>query len=371
MTNKTRSPVRRKETILMIEDSPVQVAVLQRVLRNADFEVLVAYDGEDGLQQAQASQPDLILLDIVMPGIDGLETCRRLKENEITCNIPVIFMTGISNTTNKVQGFKLGAVDYITKPIQADEVLARITTHLMLKNLQRDLQEQLLEREQLITELDAFSHMVAHDLKNPLYSMIGFAEMIDENWQRMSTEKIGDGLREIVRSGYKMQNIIDALLLLASVRRQEVETHPLHMSLIIAEVRARLVYMVEEFGAQISAPQKWPVACGYAPWVEEVWINYLSNAIKYGGDPPCIQVGAEAGLEGTVRFWVRDNGRGLTAEEQDQLFTPFTRLNQVQVKGHGLGLSIVRRIVEKLGGQVGVESKVGEGSLFYFTLPAP
>jgi signal transduction histidine kinase len=120
----------------------------------------------------------------------------------------------------------------------------------------------------------------------------------------------------------------------------------------------------------------WPVARGYGPWVEEVWANYISNAVKYGGQPPRIELGAtplppanESG-EGRVRFWVRDNGPGITPEDQARLFTPFTRLDQVRAAGHGLGLSIVRRIVEKLGGEVSVESQVGQGSTFSFTLPA-
>ncbi len=111
------------------------------------------------------------------------------------------------------------------------------------------------------------------------------------------------------------------------------------------------------------------MALGYGPWVEEVWANYLSNAIQYGGRPPRVELGATEQADGMVRFWVRDNGPGLTPEEQARLFTPFTRLDQVRAKGHGLGLSIVRRIVEKLGGQVGVESEVGRGSVFTFTLP--
>ena len=114
----------------------------------------------------------------------------------------------------------------------------------------------------------------------------------------------------------------------------------------------------------------WPRALGHAAWVEEVWANYLSNAIKYGGQPPRVMLGAEPQQDGMVRYWVRDNGPGLAPEDQARLFTPFTRLDQVRVKGHGLGLSIVRRIVEKLGGQVGVESQLGQGSTFFFILPA-
>jgi signal transduction histidine kinase len=137
----------------------------------------------------------------------------------------------------------------------------------------------------------------------------------------------------------------------------------------VAEALQGLANMVEQYQADIRTSPDWTAALGYAPWVEEVWANYISNAIKYGGRPPHIELGATAQDDGVVRFWVRDNGAGLTPEEQTRLFIPFTRLDQVRVKGHGLGLSIVRRIVEKLGGQVGVESHVGQGSTFSFTLP--
>jgi signal transduction histidine kinase len=136
--------------------------------------------------------------------------------------------------------------------------------------------------------------------------------------------------------------------------------------------------MIQEYQAEISLPAKWPLALGHAPWVEEVWANYLSNALKYGGRPPRLELGAEllpnvASSDITSRlacFWVRDNGRGLTSSEQARLFTPFERLSQAQIGGHGLGLSIVKRIVEKLGGTVGVASETGQGSTFFFTLPA-
>jgi two-component system sensor histidine kinase/response regulator len=142
------------------------------------------------------------------------------------------------------------------------------------------------------------------------------------------------------------------------------------MASIVAEAQQRLAHMIEEHQAEIILPDTWPVALGHGPWVEEVWVNYLNNAIKYGGQPPHVELGATKQPDGMVRFWVRDNGPGLRPEEQARLFTPFTRLDQVRTKGHGLGLSIVGRIVEKLGGQVGVESEVGRGSVFTFTLPA-
>ena len=140
------------------------------------------------------------------------------------------------------------------------------------------------------------------------------------------------------------------------------------MASIVTEAQGRLAYLIEEHQAEIISPDTWPVALGYGPWVEEVWVNYLSNAIKYGGQPPRVELGATEQADGMVRFWVRDNGPGLAPREQARLFTPFTQLAQFRPKGHGLGLSIVRRIVEKLGGQVGVESEMGWGSVFTFTL---
>jgi two-component system sensor histidine kinase/response regulator len=146
----------------------------------------------------------------------------------------------------------------------------------------------------------------------------------------------------------------------------------MEMGCIVDEVRQRLAHMIAELEVEIVLPPKWPVASGYAPWIEEVWANYLSNALKYGGRPPRIELGATEQSDGMVRFWLSDNGPGLTPEQQARLFTPFTRLGRVRARGHGLGLLIVRRIMEKLGGHAGVESKgvSGQRSIFYFTLPA-
>jgi signal transduction histidine kinase len=141
---------------------------------------------------------------------------------------------------------------------------------------------------------------------------------------------------------------------------------------VIDEALPRLAELIETSGAAIYRPDcaGWPIALGYAPWVEEIWVNYLSNAIKYGGPRPRIELGAARQPDGFIRFTVRDYGAGLTLEQQRRLFAPFERLGQAQVKGHGLGLSVVRRITEKLGGRTGVDSQPGQGSTFYFTLPA-
>jgi PAS domain S-box-containing protein len=228
------------------------------------------------------------------------------------------------------------------------------------------------DRERLIADLNAYAHSVAHDLKNPVGVIIGFADMLERDLNTFSPREISDLAQAITRSGQKLIDIIDDLLLFAQVQSTEVETGPLDMATVVAETMFRLSHMKAECHANISLPDSWPLALGYAQWVEEVWVNYLSNALKYGGRPPQVQIGSDLQPDGFVRFWVRDNGDGISPDACAQLFAPFTRFAPTRAAGHGLGLSIAQRVVEKMGGQVGVESegKPGLGSLFFFTLPA-
>ena len=237
-----------------------------------------------------------------------------------------------------------------------------------LKNVA--LQHEIEEREKLIAELDAFAHTVAHDLKNPLAVIIGSSELVTERLRELGDEEMASLSEDQLRMAFKIVRIVDELLLLASIRRESVTLGALQMGTIVAEAKTRLAREIEGAKAEINEPEHWPVALGYAPWVEEVWANYLSNAIKYGGIPPCIEVGATS--EGDmIRFWVRDNGPGISPNEQGHLFTEFGRTSsRGSGGGHALGLSIVKRIVEKLGGSVAVESTPGQGSTFSFTLPA-
>ncbi|NTW03161.1 MAG: HAMP domain-containing histidine kinase [Oscillochloris sp.] len=220
-------------------------------------------------------------------------------------------------------------------------------------------------------ELEAFAHTVAHDLKSPLTIMVGHSQMILKYQTLLTPKEVTESLHAINRGGRKMGAIINELLLLARVRTLDaIPRTEFAMDEIIREVESRLQTEITTSDAQIIYPACWPSVLGYGPWVEEVWINYMSNAIKYGGAPPIIELGAAPGPPGFVRFWVRDNGPGLSSEQQALLFTPFTRLHTMRAEGHGLGLSIVQRIIERLGGSVGVESSSGQGATFFFTLPA-
>jgi PAS domain S-box-containing protein len=273
---------------------------------------------------------------------------------------------GVLEAINKQQG-EFDAHDQTLLEMLSTSATIAIENAQLVQTLRQHAAELQARNE----ELDAFAHTAAHDLKSPVSLIVGFAEVLESDADLFSEEQ-QKVLRSMAKSGRKMNNIIEEMLLLAGVRQQQVELQPLDMRSILAEAHKRLVDMTTQYQAEIISerPTEWPVALGHAPWVEEVWVNYLSNAIKYGGQPPRIELGAREQPDAFVHFWVHDNGPGLSQEEQTRLFTPFTRLDQVRARGHGLGLSIVRRIVEKLGGQVGVESQVGQGSTFYFDLPS-
>jgi|SRR5271157_514213 len=240
------------------------------------------------------------------------------------------------------------------------------------EDLQRS-KEKLREREAALQarnkELEAYAHMVAHDLKDPLAVVVITSDLIADV-PDLTRQELKEHMRQIRSTAYKMNKIIDNLLLLALVHKAEVSVEPVDMAWIVANVRDRLSYMIKEHRARIGLPEVWPEAIGYAPWIEEVWANLFSNALKHGGRPPRVELGASPQADGRVRFWMKDNGPGLPPDVKGRLFTPFNQIDPVQNSGHGLGLSIVHQIVEKLGGQVGVESEVGKGSLFFFTLPA-
>jgi signal transduction histidine kinase len=239
-----------------------------------------------------------------------------------------------------------------------------------MKRINKHLLEEIKQRGKLINDLDSFAHTIAHDLRNSLGSIYSSSEAMEQNIKEMDRELLAELSGLIKRSSEKAIHITRELLILATVSNQKIEKKPLDMSAIFSEARKQIEGLINEYNAQIKFPTKWPSALGHAPWIENVWVNYLTNAIKYGGNPPLIEAGAEKSGNNSVKFWIKDNGNGLSWKEQKKLFKKYTRLNPDKAQGYGLGLSIVKRIIEKLGGRVGVESdgKKGEGSKFWFEL---
>lgn len=238
-----------------------------------------------------------------------------------------------------------------------------------LKEREQTLQRRSLELEERNEDLDAFAHTVAHELGEPLAAISVAATALQS--PALPQRDRRDYVDGIVSMARKMGHIIDDLLTLAMVRKAQVVLEPVDMGTIIATALERSDQMIEARQAVILKPKEWPAAMGNPAWVEEVWANLISNALKYGGSPPRLEMGA-GGMapDCSVRFWLHDNGPGLDPDAQSRLFRPITWAGHRQSLGHGLGLAICRQIVEKMGGTIGVESQVGYGSLFYFTLPS-
>jgi two-component system sensor histidine kinase/response regulator len=319
----------------------------------------------------------------------SLETLRQgqlhiVEDIQADCPPPVVIqqrqvtdLCSVLKAPLMVQEEVIGALELRAEKVdtfgkEQVEIVGEVANSLAVAIHQARLRQQVArhvsELEARNEELDAFADTVAHDLRNPLGVIIGFADAAQKAIDRGKMGRLQQPVQAIAHYSRSMNDIVEALLLLARVRKEAVGLHPLDMAHVVSGAQQRLAPLVKEYLAEVIVPDTWPRVLGYAPWLEEVWVNYLSNALKYGGRPPRVELGATAESNGMVRFWVRDNGAGIPPEDQERLFTPFTRLNQ-DGEGHGLGLSIVRRIVERLGGEVGVKSELGQGSVFSFTLP--
>ncbi|MEJ2208973.1 MAG: HAMP domain-containing sensor histidine kinase [Anaerolineae bacterium] len=311
--------------------------------------------------------PLLMRLSIVRPLESLTAGVRQLEAGDLSIELPIQnedeigYLTGAFNTMAARLGDLIHNLE--ARVAERTEALHRINDEMAL---------QLQEIQARNEELDAFARTVAHDIKNPLSTISGYAGFLVENGQQLPPEEIADFLNIVDRNAAHLARVVDALLLLARVRQQEVPLEPVDMGPMLDRAVARLSGEIAASQAEVILPPNgtWPRALGYAPWIEEIWINYLGNGCRYGGCPPRRELGGEMLAGGRVRFWVRDHGPGIAPEDQARLFTPFTQLAPGRSDGHGLGLSIVRRIADKLGGQAGVESAPGQGSLFYFTLPA-
>ncbi len=379
------------QVILIIDDTPINLDIMVKFLTNHGFQVIIAQSGEKGLMLAQQAHPDLILLDVLMPGIDGFETCRQLKATESTKEIPVIFMTSLVETEKKVVGFEVGGVDYITKPFQAQEVLVRIKTHLDIRAMQKQLeaqnaqlQQEIIERKRLeeelrkhqeqlevaMKELEAFSYSVSHDLRAPLRGIGGFSQALLEDYAGQLDTQGQDYLRRVRAASQRMERLIDDMLRLARMTRSEIRRTTVDLSALAQSIAGEL---------RQTQPQRqveFIIAPGLMVKADEnlmriVLANLLGNAWKFSSKHPTarIELGATQG-EGETIYFVRDDGTGFDMTYAGKLFGVFQRMHsEAEFEGSGVGLATVQRIIHRHGGRVWAESALEQGATFYFTLP--
>lgn len=350
------------QTILIVDDTPANLGVLVETLGGAGYQLMVAEDGEEALAQTAQTQPDLILLDVMMPGIDGFETCRRFKARATTRDVPVLFMTALNETADKVKAFAAGGVDYITKPIEHEEALARVRTHLTLRQLRRELEDELTLKER-------FMRIAGHDLRNPLCLILMAGEL--------ARRHAGTGspavkyIDDIAESAAQMRRIIDTFLDLRAPADAglagRVDVNLLGQAVARQHANAaerKRITLAQEFAEGL------PLATCDAALAYQAFANLVSNALKFTPLGGHVTLRTRL-VDRQVRAEVHDSGPGIPAGERAQLFREHASLSPRPTAGeesHGLGLAIVKHLIESQGGTVGTDFPASGGSIFWFEL---
>ncbi len=349
-----------KSNILIVDDVPKNLQVVGTILRQQGYGVTAAMNGSEALEGLKQKAPDLILLDLMMPEMDGLEVCRRLKADMATAQIPVIFLTASNEMEHLVQGFESGAVDYVTKPFNPPELLARVRTHLELKHARERLRE-------LNEEKNEFMGIAAHDLRSPLNAIKGYTEMILED------DEVSPENKELVQRIHtgvdRMSEMLKNLLDVNRIERGEINWKPtptkltpiVHRVIESLIARAKAKNQTLNFDSQISKH-----VMVDAEITEQVMENLISNAIKYSPTGKSIYIRLEEKDDG-IQFEVKDEGPGISEADQKKLFGKFARLSAKPTGGEqavGLGLSIVKRMMETMKGRVWCESHPNQGATF-------
>lgn len=356
------------DTIMIVDDTPENLFILMECLSRSNFKTLIAKSGEGALRQLDFAKPDIILLDIMMPGIDGYETCRRLKEREDTKDIPVIFVTALTDTVDKVKGFKTGAVDYITKPFQHEEVLARVRTHLTIQHQKKQLMK-------LNATKDKFFSIIAHDLRSPFNALIPGTKFLADSIDKLSSEQVKRFALEIHRSAETTFNLLGNLLSWARSQSGVFDYDPVTIDL------CRLIINTIDIHRQQADQKKIRfktcMEAGISVYadmnmINTVLRNLISNAIKFTDEGGQVTVSAVT-ESNRVKIKVADTGIGITQKNLPRLFEIDGNLKMrgtAGEKGTGLGLILCREFIEKHKGAIWTESKPGCGTTFFFTLPA-
>jgi signal transduction histidine kinase len=422
------APAAPPATVLVADDIAANRNLLRETLEPLGYEVLLVDNGETALKVAKRANPDALLLDVNMPGIDGFETCRRLKQDPSFQNLPVIFITANNDTAHIVEGFRAGGVDYVTKPFKAEEVLMRLETHLKINRLTKALAQKNQELTDANAELQAeitrrraaeeaataanqaksrFLACMSHELRTPLTAIIGFSEMLGEDARAAEREQEADDLRRIQDAATHLLGLINDLLDLSKIEagRMTLYLESFDVAKVVAQAVSTIQPLVARNQSRLEVDCPADIGAMHADLtkVRQTLFNLLSNACKFtqngriglevrrtegagekGGKGEEGLGGASSGDAGSLSplplfplssgivFRVTDTGIGMTSEQVSRLFQPYHQADAATGKrfgGTGLGLAISREFCRMMGGDITVTSELGKGSTFTVTLP--
>lgn len=357
-------PNEQQADILIVDDSPAHIEAVAHVLRSNGFRARVAPDGQRALTLLHKKVPDLILLDVFMPEMDGFEVCRRIRANPQTAGIPIIFFTASNDEESIRRAFELGAQDYVTKPFKPSELLARTRAQIQICR-------QAAALEAAYSELDSFSYTVAHDLKAPLLSMQKLTECLSDDY----ADRLGEDGRELIGlihgKAAETVNMVNRLLEFSHLTGMSLHKEPLALTPLFTDVFEELVRLQPPRTVDFQA-EPFPSVLADRTMMRLLIANVLANALKYTRERKKAVISVTGTAEsGFVTVSVRDNGAGFDMRYASKLFKVFQRLHaQSEFEGTGAGLAIVQRIVQRHGGTVWMTGEVNHGACFFMRLPA-
>ncbi|QTA79272.1 Two component system response regulator/histidine kinase [Desulfonema limicola] len=361
-------------SVLIVDDNSQNLQILADILRHKNYKVATAKNGFKALKFISKKQPDLVLLDIMMPEIDGFEVCRRLKENHETNDIPIIFISALTSTDDKLKGFESGGVDYITKPFQKQEVLARVNAHLKLKQTQKALQAANTQLQTAINTKDKLFSIIAHNLRGPIGSLSSTLEMISDDPDILQQKESVSFFHNLSLSVHGAYNLLENLLKWSSSQRGTIKYQPVKIDLgMLIEKNIELFSKIAQ-DKDINLHSE--VGKSNTAYADENMLmvviqNLISNALKFTYKSGEVKVSME--IKGNFfEISISDTGIGISEENQQKLFRldeHFTTYGTENEKGSGLGLLLCKEFIEKNKGKIWVNSKQGHGSVFIFSLP--
>ena len=361
--------------LLVVDDVQTNVLLLKALLSKDGYGILVANNGQEALEVIRNENPDLILLDVMMPGMDGFEVAERLKSEEYRCEIPIIFLTALDDTQSIVNGFKLGAGDFISKPFRKEELMVRIKHQLSLVAARRIIEEKNEELRKTIAGRDKMYSVIAHDLRSPMGSIKMVLNMLILN---LPAEKIGDEMYELLTMANQTTEDVFSLLdnLLKWTKSQIGKLNVVYQDIDVVEVVDgvidifNMVAGLKKITIREEKPEKLAVSADI-DMLKTVVRNLISNAIKFSNENSEVLVKLEE-KDGMAVVCVQDHGCGIDEEGQKKLLhtdTHFSTFGTNNEEGSGLGLLLCQDFVVKNGGKLWFTSKKGEGSIFSFSLP--
>ena len=361
-------------TILAVDDIATNIMLLKAVLSRAKYKIVTASGGNEALEKAAKESPDLILLDIMMPDMDGYEVIRHLKADPALQDIPVIFLTALHNPEDIVKGFKLGASDYVSKPFNHEELITRVSHHIYLAAAQRTIMRQRDELQATVDARDKMYSVIAHDLRSPIGTLKMVFNMLSIN---LTQEQIGEDNMEMITMGNNITESTFMLLdnLLKWTKSQIGRMNTVFQEVDISEVvvfaskMSDLVAQVKNIAVEYDIPSPITVPCD-VDMVKTIMRNLMSNAIKYSNEGGRIVISVRETPTHAV-ISVRDFGTGISEEDLPKLLNPeihYTTYGTKNEEGSGLGLQLVQDLTRRNGGELAIKSTLGEGSTFTFTI---